>query len=105
MARGRSRPQRWAAAVGRAQAALSAIDSAYGELEEALGGLREIQEEYSEWRDGLPENLSASVLGEKLEAICDLDIADDPREISYSDLEELVDEAESIDLPLGFGRD
>jgi hypothetical protein len=63
----RSRPQRWS---------------------DALDELRQLQEEYREWLENLPENLEGSVLHEKLEAICELDI----------------DELD-IELPLGFGRD
>lgn len=63
----RSRPQRWS---------------------DALNELRQLQEEYRECLENLPENLEGSVLHEKLEAICELDI----------------DELD-IELPLGFGRD
>ena len=63
----RSRPQRWA---------------------DAVDTLRQLQEEYQDWLDNLPENLDGSVLQEKLETVCDLDI----------------DELD-IELPLGFGRD
>lgn len=77
-----SRPQRWADAASRAAA--------------ALADLREVQEEYEGWRDGLPENLQSSGLAEKLGAVCDIDL-----ESAIS----AVDEAESIDLPMGFGRD
>lgn len=77
-----SRAQRWADAAGRAQAA----------LEE----LKDIQSEFEEWRDNVPENLQSSSLYEKLEAVCDLDI-----EGAVS----TVEEAASVDLPLGFGRD
>lgn len=63
----RSRVQRWADAVEE---------------------LCELQSAYQEWLDNLPENLQDSVVAEKLEAVCDLD------------LDEL-----DIELPLGFGRD
>jgi hypothetical protein len=63
----RSRPQRWA---------------------DALDELRQLQEEYREWLESLPENLEGSVLHEKLEEVCELDI----------------DELD-VELPLGFGRD
>lgn len=104
-ARPPSRPKRWAEAVTKAQAALVALDAAFGDLESALSDLGEVKQEYEDWKDGMPENLQSSPLGEKLEAICDLDIPDDPREQSYSDLDTLVGEAEGMDLPLGFGRD
>lgn len=63
----RSRVQRWQTAV---------------EL------LRELQAEYQEWLDNLPESLEDSTLAEKLQAVCDID------------LDEL-----DVDLPKGFGRD
>ena len=63
----RSRPQRWAA---------------------ALDELRQLQEEYQAWLENLPENLEGSLLDEKLQAVCELDI----------------DELD-IELPRGFGRD
>jgi hypothetical protein len=56
---------------------------------EAVATLRALQEEYQCWLDNLPENLQDSPLAEKLQAICDLDLED----------------LESVDVPLGFGRD
>lgn len=82
MAKTQSRAARWADAASRALAAL-----------EDLKGL---QEEYEEWKDNLPENLAGSALGEKLEAVCDLDI---------EGAIDTINEADGIDLPLGFGRD
>jgi hypothetical protein len=78
----KSRPKRWQEAVS------AALD--------ALNQLKEVQDEYENWRDGLPENLQSSALGEKLEAVCDLDI---------QGAIDTVSEAESVDLPQGFGRD
>ena len=63
----RSRPQRWA---------------------RAFETLRELQAEYQAWLDNLPESLQASVLAEKLEDVCALDI-----------------DQLDVDLPLGFSRD
>ena len=77
-----SRPKRWAAAVSDAQ--------------DAIAHLREVQEEYQDWRDNLPENLDQSPVAEKLDAVTEL-------EIEYAG--EILDEASSVDLPLGFGRD
>jgi hypothetical protein len=77
-----SRPKRWEAAA--AKAAL------------ALEELVDIQVEYQEWYDGMPENLQQSATGEMLEEITNLD------------LESALDsanEAEGTDLPRGFGRD
>ena len=64
----RSRPQRW---------------------QDAVQTLRDLQEEYQAWLDNLPDSLRESALAAKLEAICDLDLAD----------------LESIEPPLGYGRD
>jgi hypothetical protein len=63
----RSRPQRWS---------------------EAVETLRELQAEYQDWLDNLPESLQASALAEKLEEVCALDI-----------------DSLDVGLPLGFGRD
>ena len=63
----RSRPKRW-------------ID--------AVETLRELQEEYQEWLDNLPESLQSTPLAEKLEEVCSLD------------LDQL-----DVELPRGFGRD
>jgi hypothetical protein len=63
----RARPQRWA---------------------DAVETLRQLQAEYQDWLDNLPESLQDSALADKLQAVCDLD------------LDEL-----DVDLPRGFGRD
>ena len=49
----RSRPERW---------------------QDAVRTLREIQDEYREWLDKLPDSLRGSALGHKLAAICKLDL-------------------------------
>lgn len=77
-----SRPARWTAACARA------LDG----LEE----LADIQSEYGEWLDNLPEGLDQSPVAEKLEAIRDLDL---------ETARDTVGEADSLELPLGFGRD
>lgn len=82
MAKRRSRPERWREAAG----------AVFSSLEE----LRAIQEEYQEWLDMLPENLQNSTLAKKLQTVCDLAIEDALNTAS---------EAESADLPQGFGRD
>ena len=64
----RSRPQRW---------------------QDAVRTLRDLQDEYQAWLDHLPDPLRESAVAVKLEAICDLDLAD----------------LESIEPPLGYGRD
>jgi phosphoglycolate phosphatase-like HAD superfamily hydrolase len=77
-----SRPKRWAAAAERCRA--------------AVDELKELQEEYQEWLDGLPENLEASTVAEKLEAVVDLPV---------DEIECALDEIDGADFPLGFGRD
>lgn len=64
----RSRPQRWRAAVR---------------------SLLDLQEEYQAWLDNLPDAFQESVLAQKLEAICELDL----------------DELASVEPPRGYGRD
>lgn len=63
-----SRPQRWQAAVRT---------------------LRDLQDEYQQWLDNLPDSLRKSALADKLVAICELDL----------------DDLESVDPPRGYGRD
>ena len=77
-----TRADRWAEAVG---VALTAIQN-----------LLDIQYEYQDWYDKLPENLQSSPTGERLESVCDLDI-----DGAFGTLEE----ADGVDLPRGFGRD
>lgn len=77
-----SRAQRWS------EACSDAID--------ALSRLVDLQSEYQDWLDNLPENLADSPVGEKLQAVCDLDL---------SGAQSTVEEAEGLDLPQGFGRD
>jgi hypothetical protein len=62
------RPERWAAAVGK---------------------LIALPDEYRGWLDNLPENLEASRLADKLQAITELDL----------------EELQAVDLPRGYGRD
>ncbi len=78
----KSRSQRWSEAASQAVAALET--------------LKDIQSEYEEWRDNLPENLQSSALGEKLDTVCDLDL---------DSALDTAQEAEGADLPQGFGRD
>ena len=58
--------------------------------------LVELQQEYNDWKENLPENLASSALGEKLETIENLDL---------ESAQSTVDEAEGVDLPRGFGKD
>jgi hypothetical protein len=87
------------------------------ELWDAVERLDEVKQEYQEWYDNMPEGLQGSATGEKLEAITELDTDPsslgidignvEPPEIDL-DLDEVtqaLDEAESAELPVGFGRD
>ena len=64
----RSKPQRW---------------------RDAVDTLLTLQADYREWFDKLPENLLATSLGEKLQAIAELDL----------------EPVQDIDPPRGYGRD
>ena len=59
---------------------------------DALTNLYEIQQEYQEWYDNLPESLQNSSTGQKLEAVCNIEI---------SGALESAQEAVDADLPLG----
>jgi len=77
-----SRNKRWAAAAAKA--------------DEGISELLQIQQEYRECLDSLPENLETSVVAEKLETVCELDIWD---------AQDTIREAREIDLPLDFVGD
>lgn len=84
-----SRTARWEDAAKRAVIAKE-------ELESALEDLKEVQSEYESWKDNLPDNMQSSAVADKLETVCAIDF-----DIDFGP----IDEAESADLPLGFGRD
>lgn len=79
----KSRPQRWQQAINQ--------------VFDGLSELQSLKEEYSDWKDNIPENLESSALYEKLEAIVDGSEIDD--------LEQAVSDIENLELPKGFGRD
>jgi hypothetical protein len=56
---------------------------------DAVAQLTELQQQYADWLEALPANLQESVLAEKLQAICDLDLSD----------------LQAVEPPRGFGRD
>lgn len=91
-----SRAKRWSDAVTNAVTAVS-------DLQSALEELQSIQQEFEDWKDNLPENLSQSALGEKLDEVCELGIEDALS--SLGDIDSLVQDCDGADLPLGFGRD
>ncbi len=88
-----SRPARWAAAVAK-------LSTGLDDVEAAIEDLRGLQEEYESWKGNLPESLQSSPVGVKLEAVCDLDLSN-----GADDLRGICDEAEGMDLPIGFGKD
>jgi hypothetical protein len=85
-----SRPKRWAKAIEalREQVDVSAIE--------------ELKEEYEDWLGNLPENLEQSPTAEKLEATIE---AAETIMDAASELVAALEEAEGVELPLGFGRD
>ena len=64
----RSRPQRW---------------------RDAVQTLVDLQAEYQDWLDNLPDSLQGSAVAEKLASICEYDFGD----------------LEALEPPRGFGRD
>lgn len=101
----KSRPKRWAEAVADAQSIVDQINTLVEDLDGAVDNVRSIQEEYREWQENLPEGLQEGATAEKLDAVTEIDF---PDAISAEDLGEVVtaiEEAEAVDLPLGFGRD
>lgn len=107
MAKSPSRPRRWADACSDAANALSDIDEAKAKLEAALDELNSIKDEYGEWKDNLPENLAGSALGDKLEEVSNLDFEGAGTEIdnAVDTARQVIDDAEAMDLPRGFGKD
>lgn len=82
MARAPSRPERWSAAVAKIEAGLSELES--------------LKEEYEDWQNNLPDNAQDGPTAEKLEEVVNLDL---------DSMRQILDEAQNLDLPLGFGRD
>jgi hypothetical protein len=77
-----TRPERWSDAASKAVAALS--------------DLCEVQQEYQDWYDALNDSAQSSPMGEKLDAIINLDL---------NGAKDTAEEAESAELPMGFGKD
>jgi hypothetical protein len=96
MAKQLSRVRRLAEISARAFALTS-------DLQGTLDELYDLQQEYQEWRDNLPENLESSPIAEKLDTICEIDIEGQSNAIA--DIEAALSEFADADLPLGFGKD
>jgi hypothetical protein len=90
-----------------------ALQVARDAIEEAVQEVIEVRDEYQEWYDNLPENLRGnSPVSEKLETVIELDFDLDMdtdetelEEFDWSGIEDLLGEAENVELPMGFGRD
>jgi len=107
MPKQKSRSARWEEAAAKCRSEYDKILAAADELVGALSDLEDIRGEYEDWFDNLPENLQDSAMGQKLAEITGLDIEsvrDDPLG-NWNDVELVVENAEGMDLPLGFGRD
>jgi len=87
-----TKPTKKSRRISRSAWWLSAVSAA----EAALADLLELQQQYQECRDNQPENFQGTIIDEKLNAICDLDL--------QSALD-TIQEAAAVDLPRGFGRD
>jgi hypothetical protein len=87
-----TKPTKKSRRISRSARWLSAVSAA----EAAVANLLELQQQYQEWRDNQPENFQGTIIDEKLNAICDLDL--------QSALD-TIQEAAAVDLPQGFGRD
>lgn len=101
-AKPKSRAARWADAVSDARDALDNVNSAREELYTALEEIKAVQSEYADWLGNLSDNLLESATGEKLTAVTDLDFE---VEIDLDEMDNLLTEAEGMELPVGYGRD
>lgn len=101
-----SRPKRWAKACTTARQALEEMRGIFdGSFTEALEELEALKSEYEDWGSNLPDNLQGSAAADKLAEIEQLDIDTTKESDFFSTAEELLDAAEGMDLPKGFGRD
>lgn len=107
MAKQKSRTKRWFEAIDEVRQAYEAVAERQDDLASAFRSLHDVQMEYQDWLDNLPENLQSSALGEKLQAVTEIDIesmAEDPMS-NWEEVVSTLDEAEGVELPQGFGRD
>lgn len=130
MAKYKSRSARWMDAVTAAQNAVSDITEAASELDEdalatavdefesTMSDLADVRQEYQEWFDNMPEGLRDGATGQKLEEVTNLDVEEPTVSLEsvqdaireavaelLTDVTDLLSEAESVELPAGFGRD
>lgn len=88
------------------------LDGATSEWSEGVSELEDLQGEYNEWEDNLPESFQGgnSPVSEKLQEIINLGFETVEFTLEnvggdISDAEGYKDEYAYVDLPLGFGRD
>ena len=75
------------------------MDEALDQIEAEVGDLEALREEYQDWLDGLPENLSEGPTADKL------DEATEVLDQAVTTFTETLEAVRELDLPLGFGRD
>lgn len=104
-----SRPARWMRAAGNlreiAERLQTTIDDITSEMAEPLGELVELQQEYGEWYDSMPDSLQSGATGELLSEIGNLDIPEEASLDNITEVMEFADTADQVQLPAGFGRD
>ena len=61
-------------------------------LSDSISDLNELVQEYTDWLEGMPENLQDSPTAQKLND-------------TIQTMEDSISELECLDLPLGFGND
>jgi hypothetical protein len=103
-----SRGERFTAAAQDLLDAIEELRSAWEDRIEdvnaALEELRNVRSEYEDWRDNLPEKLESSALGEKLNAICDIDLDSEIEEPDFDTLEASAQESLDVNLPQSSGQ-
>ena len=101
----KSRPQRWAKACITARADIDNVTAALAELQSSIDDINDIKGEYEDWQANLPEGLDQSPTADLLGAVVDLDLDIEVTDMAISEVEAIIEEAEGVDLPRGFGRD
>jgi hypothetical protein len=81
------------------------VENLFFELEEPLNELRDLQAEYEEWYNNMPEGLQQGATGEKLMEMTNLDIPESVDASNIGEVLEFAESAEQLELPQGFGRD
>lgn len=82
--------------TGKAKSRATRWQEACDSADVALAELLDLQGEYQEWLDGLPENLQSSATAEKLQEVCGIDV---------QGAMDTIADAAAVELPQGFGRD